>query len=64
MSQTMGYRTVLNPIENATNANPNIVAADLGIFPLRSISTRVYVKTIHHHRAAASKMTLSNREAA
>ena len=34
MSQTMGYRTVLNPIENATNANPNIVAADLGIsFP-------------------------------
>jgi hypothetical protein len=30
----MGYRTVLNPIENAANANPKIVAADLGIcFP-------------------------------
>ncbi len=34
------------------------------IFPLRSISTRVYVKTIHHHDGAARKMTLSNSEAA
>jgi hypothetical protein len=31
ISQTIGYRTVLNPIENATNTIPSIVAADLGI---------------------------------
>ena len=34
ISHTSGYRTVLNPIEIAANANPKIVAADLGIcFP-------------------------------